>query len=69
MSDQIILSIFTGVVIGFMVSVPLWMIVAMLRLLLRITAKSKLSLNDYLELEHGYTPPVRTSTQTPKGNT
>ncbi len=51
MSDQFYFAVVTGVVYGMITAVPLLAIWGALRVLTRVVAKSKLSLDDYLALE------------------
>lgn len=56
MSEQLTLAIVTGVIIGAICAVPLTLMYFTLRQLLKIVARSKLSLYDYLALELGDLP-------------
>ena len=51
MSDQLALAITTGVIIGMILAVPLMCLYYAVRQLTKVVAMSKLSLDDYLELE------------------
>lgn len=50
MNDTIIFAIVSGATCGAIVALPLIAIYYTLRILLRVVAKSKLSLDEYLEL-------------------
>lgn len=51
MTPEMHCAIVTGAIIGTIMAIPLLIIYRTLRLLLKVIAQSKLSLDDYLDLE------------------